>query len=92
MAKNNSELNTESTNRHFVYIVECSDGTLYTGYTVDIERRVDEHNSGVGAKYTRGRTPVKLIYKETFSSRSDAQKREYEIKKLPRSKKEELIS
>ncbi len=92
MAKNNSELNTESTNRHFVYIVECSDGTLYTGYTVDIERRVDEHNSGVGAKYTRGRTPVKLIYKESFSSRSDAQKREYEIKQLPRSKKEELIS
>jgi putative endonuclease len=92
MAKNNSELNNESTNKHFVYIVECSDGTLYTGYTVDIERRVDEHNNGVGAKYTRGRTPVKLIYKESFSSRSDAQKREYEIKQLPRSKKEELIS
>lgn len=77
---------------HFIYIIECSDGSWYTGYTVDIERRVAEHNRGEGAKYTRGRTPVKLIYQESFSSRSSAQKREYEIKKLPRAKKEELLA
>ncbi len=76
---------------HFIYIIECSDGSWYTGYTTDIARRVAEHNRGEGAKYTRGRTPVKLIYQESFSSRSSAQKREYEIKKLPRAKKEELL-
>jgi putative endonuclease len=92
METNKNEVKNENANRHFVYIVECSDGTLYTGYTVDIDRRIKEHNSGEGAKYTRGRNPVKLIYKESFNSRSDAQKREYEIKQLPRSKKEELIS
>lgn len=88
---NKTESKNEPAQKHFVYIVKCSDGTLYTGYTVDIERRVQEHNNGEGAKYTRGRTPVKLLYKESFLSRSNAQKREYEIKKLPRSKKEELI-
>jgi putative endonuclease len=77
--------------KHFVYIVECKDGTFYTGYTTDIERRVEEHNSGTGAKYTRGRYPVILKYQESFTSRSKAQKREYQIKQLPRRKKEELI-
>lgn len=92
METNKTEVKNENAKRHFVYIVECSDGTLYTGYTVDIDRRIKEHNSGEGAKYTRGRSPVKLLHKESFNSRSDAQKREYEIKQLPRSKKEELIS
>ena len=78
--------------KHFVYIIECSDGSFYTGYTTDLERRVEEHNSGQGAKYTRGRTPVKLIYNESFTSRSSAQKREYQIKQLPRRKKEELFN
>ena len=78
-------------NKHYVYVVECQDGTLYTGYTTNIKRRLEEHNSGVGAKYTRGRYPVKLRYSESFSSRSQAQKREYKIKQLPRQKKEELI-
>jgi len=77
--------------KHYIYIVECKDGTFYTGYTTDVERRVEEHNSGTGAKYTRGRYPVILKYQESFSSRSQAQKREYQIKKLPRRKKEELI-
>jgi len=77
--------------KHFVYIIECSDGSFYTGYTTDLERRVEEHNSGQGAKYTRGRTPVKLIYNESFTSRSSAQKREYQIKQLPRKEKEELL-
>ena len=81
-----------TSNKHYIYIVECADGTFYTGYTTDIERRLEEHNSGVGAKYTRGRYPVKLKYQETFKSRSKAQKREYQIKQLPRRKKEELFN
>lgn len=75
---------------HHVYIVECCDGTLYTGYTTDIERRVGEHNAGNGAKYTRGRTPVKLQHSETFDTKSDALAREYAIKQLPRSEKSAL--
>ncbi|MBM7557238.1 GIY-YIG nuclease family protein [Halanaerobacter jeridensis] len=76
---------------HYVYIVECADDTLYTGYTTDIERRIAEHNQGQGAKYTRGRTPVELCYQEQFKSRSSAQKREYKIKQLTRKQKIELI-
>ncbi|NPV43768.1 MAG: GIY-YIG nuclease family protein [Firmicutes bacterium] len=77
--------------KHFVYILECSDATLYTGYTTEPERRVKEHNEGRGAKYTRGRRPVKLVYLEGFSDKSEAVKREKEIKKLPREKKLSLI-
>ena len=77
---------------HYVYIVECADNTLYTGYTTDIERRIKEHNQGQGAKYTRGRTPVKLCYQEQFKDRSTAQKREYKIKQLTRREKIELIN
>lgn len=95
MAKNKvqKEKNEENTEpkSHYIYILECSDGSLYTGYTTDVERRLKEHNSGQGAKYTRGRLPVKLRHQESFKSRSLAQKREYQIKQLPRSKKEELI-
>ena len=76
---------------HFVYIIECSDGTYYTGYTTDVKRRIIEHNSGDGAKYTRGKTPVELLYQEKFSSRSEAMQREYEIKQLNRNQKEKLI-
>ena len=68
--------------KHYIYIVECKDGTFYTGYTTDVERRVEEHNSGTGAKYTRGRYPVILKYQESFSSRSQAQKREYQLAPL----------
>ncbi|MGM0548052.1 MAG: GIY-YIG nuclease family protein [Bacillota bacterium] len=78
--------------KHYIYIVECKDGTFYTGYTTNVKRRVEEHNAGVGAKYTRGRSPVKLRHQESFDSRSKAQKREYQIKQLPRSKKEELFN
>lgn len=76
---------------HFVYILRCSDNTLYTGYTTDIERRMREHNSGKGAKYTRGRGPVELVYREKKDSKSSAMKREYEIKQLKREEKIELI-
>lgn len=78
---------------YFVYILECSDKTLYTGIATDLERRLDEHNnSDKGAKYTKIRRPLKLVYSEESENRSSASKREYEIKKLSREKKLELIT
>lgn len=76
---------------HAVYIVRCRDGSLYTGYAVDVEKRLATHNAGQGAKYTRARLPVVLEYTETFTTKSDALKREYAIKQLTRTKKEQLI-
>ena len=73
---------------YVVYILECADGTLYTGVTTDMERRLSEHNEGdKGAKYTRARRPVKMRYQEACASRSIAQKREAEIRKLTRAQK-----
>ncbi|ATW28178.1 GIY-YIG nuclease family protein [Candidatus Formimonas warabiya] len=77
---------------HYVYIVECKDGTLYTGWTTDMEKRIAEHNKGKGAKYTRGRFPVQLKYYEEFSVKEEALHREYLIKQLSRQEKVELIS
>jgi putative endonuclease len=77
---------------YFVYILECSDGSLYTGITTDVTKRVNEHNdSPKGAKYTKARRPVKLLYQESSENRSSASKREYAIKKLTRLKKLQLI-
>lgn len=78
---------------YFVYMLECSDATLYTGITTDLERRLDEHNNSVkGAKYTRARRPVKLVYSEIYNTRSEASKREYFIKhKMSRKEKKKLI-
>jgi putative endonuclease len=76
---------------HYVYVLECSDGTYYTGYTTDIERRVEEHDAGEGAKYTRGRTPVDLVHTEAFETRSAAMSREHEVKSLSRREKERLV-
>lgn len=76
---------------YYIYILECNDGTYYTGYTTHIERRLAMHNQGKGAKYTRGRRPVSLIYWESFDEKSKALKREYEIKQMSRSKKEALV-
>lgn len=77
---------------YFVYILECVDGSLYTGIAKDVEKRLEEHNSSDrGAKYTKARRPVKLVYQEASLDRSSASKREYEIKKLTRSKKLQLI-
>lgn len=78
--------------RHYVYVLECADGTFYTGYTTDVERRVAEHEDGTAAKYTRGRTPVSLVHSETYETRSAAMSREYEIKQLPREQKEQLVT
>ncbi|MGH1379096.1 MAG: GIY-YIG nuclease family protein [Alphaproteobacteria bacterium] len=75
----------------YVYILECSDMTYYTGITTNIERRVSEHETGVGAKYTRGRGPLRLVYSEETADRSSATKREIEIKSLSKEKKLSLI-
>ena len=71
----------------FVYIVRCSDGTLYTGWAVDVAARVTAHNAGRGAKYTRTRRPVRLIYSEELPTRAEAMQRERQIKRYPRAKK-----
>lgn len=79
------------TKEYFVYILQCRDGTFYIGYTNDLDRRIKVHNEGLGAKYTRGRTPVKLLYYERFYDKSRAMKREISLKKLTRKQKEKLI-
>jgi len=76
----------------YLYIVECRDGTFYTGITTDIKKRIDAHNSGHGAKYTRGRGPVKLMHLRRYVDRSAASKAEYKIKKLKRGKKIRIIN
>ncbi len=73
------------------YILRCADGTYYCGWTNNLDRRLKAHNEGKGAKYTRSRRPVALVYYEAFSTKEEAMRREYEIKQLPRKKKEELI-
>lgn len=78
-------------NTWYVYLLLCSDSTYYIGITPDISKRIALHNAGKGAKYTRGRTPVKLLYSEQFENKSAASKREHELKKLTRKEKEELI-
>jgi putative endonuclease len=75
----------------FVYIIRCADQTLYTGISDNLEKRIANHNAGKGAKYTRGRTPVKLAYQEKHPDRSTASKREAELKKLTKQKKLKLI-
>ena len=76
----------------FVYIVKCSDGTLYTGWTSDPQRRLAAHNGGTGARYTRGRRPVKLVYCEECGSKEEALSCEFRIKKLDRLEKLKLIT
>jgi putative endonuclease len=76
----------------WVYIVECADGTWYTGWTTDPEERVATHNSGAGARYTRSRLPVRLIYKECCADRSQALRRELAIKRLTKKQKQRLVA
>lgn len=77
--------------RAFVYILECADGSLYTGYTTDLSRRVKTHAAGKGAKYTRSRLPCRLVYSEECASAHEAMHREYEIKQLTRAEKLLLV-
>lgn len=76
----------------YVYILRCRDGTLYTGTTDDVERRLAAHSAGRGAKYTRGRGPLELVYQEEVPDKSAALRREYQIKRLTRQEKEKLIA
>lgn len=76
---------------NYVYIIKCGDGTLYTGWTNNLERRFKAHCEGKGAKYTKGRGPLELVYYEIFNDKSTAMKREYEIKQLNKTKKVELF-
>lgn len=76
----------------FCYILECSDGTLYTGITNNLENRILKHNTGKGSKYTRSRTPVVLKWSLKFNNRSEASKEEYRIKQLSRIEKIEIIN
>lgn len=75
----------------YTYILQCADGTLYTGYTTDLERRVAAHNAGKGAKYTRGRRPVRLVYSERFETEREAMSREWHLKRFSRAEKLALI-
>jgi putative endonuclease len=76
---------------YYIYLVRCSDESLYTGYTKDIEARIKKHNSKYGAKSLRGKLPVSLVHQESFITKSEALKREVEIKSWPKKKKEALI-
>ncbi|MBE5946995.1 MAG: GIY-YIG nuclease family protein [Lachnospiraceae bacterium] len=77
---------------NYTYIIKCKDGSLYTGWTNNLEKRLEAHNSGTGAKYTRTRHPVELMYYETFDTKEEAMSREYRIKKLSRAEKLNLIN
>ena len=83
----------ESKEMHYIYLVRCSDDSLYCGWTTDLKRRIDAHNGHIlgGAKYTRGRRPVTLVYAESFHQKQEAQRREYAIKRMTKSKKLRLI-
>lgn len=76
----------------FVYMLRCGDGTLYTGATDDMPRRLAAHRAGKGAKYTRGRGPLELVYQEQVPDKSAALKREYQIKRLTKQEKEALLA
>ena len=82
----------ESPKTQYVYILRCADGTFYTGWTTDLTARVATHNTGKGAKYTKSRRPVELIYHEEYDDKREAQARERAIKKLTRAQKEALIN
>ena len=77
--------------KNYTYIVECADGSLYCGWTNDLEKRIMDHNAGKGAKYTKTRLPVKLVYHETFDTKEEAMSREWHIKQLRREQKLKLI-
>lgn len=77
--------------KHYVYMLQCRDGTFYIGYTPDLERRLTMHEKGKGAKYTRGRGPFRLVYKRAFPTKKEAMQAEYMMKKLGRKEKKALV-
>ena len=78
--------------KHYAYIVECADGTYYCGYTNDLEKRIETHNRGKGAKYTKPRLPVVLVYFEEFETKEEAMSREWHLKQLSHAQKQALIT
>ena len=82
----------EKRNMNYTYILKCKDGSFYTGWTNNLEKRIKDHNAGKGAKYTKSRCPVELVYYETFATKEEAMRREYAVKQLSRIKKIQLIS
>ncbi len=78
-------------NEHFFYVLTCKDGSLYGGYTNNLEKRIKMHNDGKGAKYTRGRGPVELTYYRCYENKGDALRAEYNFKQLTRKKKDEFL-
>ena len=78
--------------KHYAYIVECADGTYYCGYTNDLEKRIETHNRGKGAKYTRPRLPVVLVYFEEFDTKEEAMSREWHLKQLSHAQKQALMN
>jgi predicted GIY-YIG superfamily endonuclease len=85
-------MNLQSDSQHwYVYIVRCADQTLYTGIAMDVEKRLAQHNRGKGAKYTRGRVPVELVFVEKMLGRGDALRREHQIKRMNLSQKQKLL-
>lgn len=81
----------ENKKQNYTYMVRCADKTLYTGWTNNLEKRILAHNAGKGAKYTKSRLPVELVYSEVFETKKEAMQRECEIKKFTKKQKEELI-
>lgn len=79
------------TNNSYVYILKCNDGSLYTGYTTNLEKRLANHNKGIASKYTRARLPVEYVYIKSFDNKNEAMSIEYRIKRLTKIKKEKLI-
>jgi putative endonuclease len=77
--------------QNYTYMLRCSDGSIYTGWTTDLTARVDAHNAGRGAKYTRARLPVELVYYETYATKQEAMSREWHLKRLSHAQKEKLI-
>lgn len=77
--------------KHYFYVLECNDGSFYGGYTIDPIRRLEQHNSGKGAKYTRMKAPVKMIYSAVYDDKTDAMRAEYAFKQLSRMKKEQFL-
>lgn len=77
--------------KHYAYMLRCKDNSIYSGYTTDLEKRLATHNSGMGAKYTRARLPVKLVYFEEFEDKKEAMKREWQFKQYTREEKEFII-
>lgn len=77
--------------KNYTYVVQCCDGTYYTGWTSNLEKRIETHNKKKGAKYTRSRVPIKLMYYEIFETKKEAMQREYQIKQMTRKQKEKLI-